>query len=422
MKNGKLNMFLGIGLTISLTINVSPTLAASEGNDEYTKAYRSNGIVEFVPNEDGAEIVDPENPDPENPVDPVDPTDPNGPNPGTSGPLSIDFASSLDFGKNKISTKDEVYYAEPQYFINAETGEIDEEMVRPAYVQVTDNRGTNAGWILTVKEETQLRNENTLNQELIGAEIKFTNAKVVSNGNTEPPDVHDITLVPGETSIAMAAAEDTGAGTWINRFGTVDEMEVDGEVVQKNTSITLSVPGSIPKDAVGYRTELTWTLTDVPENSFDFKGRAIKSFAVGGDEFSGYSNSTSAIITGSSDNVVAYSSVTNPVDYSSNGAISFVEGGDGSIEDDTNNSVEDNNSLEDNVSEGNGSSKPDSHKDNEQTDSGNNQSKKESNNTSQGTLPQTSERSSYLMSIGGFILIALLSQMKNKKTKKVSEE
>jgi hypothetical protein len=37
------------------------------------------------------------------PVDPVDPTDPNGPEPGTPGPLSIDYASSFDFGTQKIS-------------------------------------------------------------------------------------------------------------------------------------------------------------------------------------------------------------------------------------------------------------------------------------------------------------------------------
>ncbi|MCV5434162.1 WxL domain-containing protein, partial [Escherichia coli] len=75
--------------------------------------YETNGVVEFTPNTDITKPVNPDNPDPNKPVVPVDPTkidpetNPDGtPNPGTAGPLSIDYASSLDFGKNKISGKD----------------------------------------------------------------------------------------------------------------------------------------------------------------------------------------------------------------------------------------------------------------------------------------------------------------------------
>ena len=98
------------------------------------QTYDSNAVVNFVPNQDVTPPVDPINPDPENPVTPIDPTNPNGPNPGTAGPLSIDYASSLHFGENKISTKNEVYYAKAQAFTGGSEG--------PNYVQVTDNRGT----------------------------------------------------------------------------------------------------------------------------------------------------------------------------------------------------------------------------------------------------------------------------------------
>ncbi len=69
-------------------------------------SYTSNGIVEFTPSEEPTNLVDPT--DPTNPVDPIDPTDPEGPNPGTNGPLSIDYASSLDFGvqKNHVEGSD----------------------------------------------------------------------------------------------------------------------------------------------------------------------------------------------------------------------------------------------------------------------------------------------------------------------------
>lgn len=83
---------------------------------EEPKEYRSNGLVEFIPNVDPTDPVDPENPDPEKPVKPIDPTDPEGPNPGTQGPLSIDYASSFDFGKNRISNKDQVYFARAQQY------------------------------------------------------------------------------------------------------------------------------------------------------------------------------------------------------------------------------------------------------------------------------------------------------------------
>lgn len=58
--------------------------------------------------------------DPTNPEIPVDPMNPDGsrPEPGTGDALSIDFASSLDFGMNKISNKDEYYAAQAQRYFN----------------------------------------------------------------------------------------------------------------------------------------------------------------------------------------------------------------------------------------------------------------------------------------------------------------
>ena len=94
-----------------------------------TVDYDSNGVVEFIPNTDPTKPVDPTDPDPTNPVDPVDPdpykpvdpvdpTDPNGPEPGTPGPLSIDYASSFDFGTQKISTQTHTYNAALQKYKN----------------------------------------------------------------------------------------------------------------------------------------------------------------------------------------------------------------------------------------------------------------------------------------------------------------
>jgi len=56
--------------------------------------------VEFIPNSDLQSPVDLKNPDPEKQVDPVDSF-----NPGTGGPLSIEYASNLDFDVHEISNK-----------------------------------------------------------------------------------------------------------------------------------------------------------------------------------------------------------------------------------------------------------------------------------------------------------------------------
>ncbi|WP_054711084.1 WxL domain-containing protein [Bacillus sp. JCM 19041] len=241
--------------TLLFTLVAVATLSFSGISEAESVDYKSNGAVKFVPNTDITPPVDPENPDPENPVDPIDPTDPEGPNPGTQGPLSIDYASSLDFGENEISTRDMVYVAKAQ--------ELSDGRYVPNYVQITDNRGTNAGWTLQVQQNGQLTNETTQNNELTGAVIAFSGSAVAGTMNNvdAPSHPEGFTLDPaGATSLVMAATEGAGAGTWVNRFG-----EVDGDG-SNNSAITLSVPGSTPKDQVTYSTTLTWNLSDVPGN------------------------------------------------------------------------------------------------------------------------------------------------------------
>lgn len=228
--------------------------------------YESNGAVEFIPNTDPTDPVDPTDPDPNNPVEPIDPTDPTGPNPGTAGPLSIDYASSLDFGLNKISNLDEVYYARAQQFSDgrAATGN---------YVQVTDKRGNNEGWTLKVKQNGQFAAASTLNDTLTGSAVSLIDAAVDSKSTAVfPTAAATIDLDPaGAESLVMSAKDGEGNGTFVDVWGDVETVketdrngvEVDAEV---NKAITLSVPGSTPKDAVKYSTLLTWSLSDVPGN------------------------------------------------------------------------------------------------------------------------------------------------------------
>ncbi|WP_251867525.1 WxL domain-containing protein [Enterococcus malodoratus] len=248
-----------VGVTL---VGFSSAAAAEEA-----KEYYSSGEIEFVPSSDPIDPVDPENPDPENPVQPIDPTDPNGPDPGTQGPLSIDYASSFDFGKNRISNKDQVYFARAQKY---QTGHEDS----PNYVQISDNRGTNEGWTLTVEQPEQLTAAtSTKNDVLTGAQISLSAPTVTSNSSsdTKPIAADNLALIPGNAVVVTSAKAGTGSGLWLTSWGAVEEMEEpteDGGMKKANVTkaVSLSIPGATPKDAVKYQTKLLWALTDVPGN------------------------------------------------------------------------------------------------------------------------------------------------------------
>jgi len=239
---------LGVATTMltGLVLGGSVTSYAADGG-----VYQTNAIIEFEP---ATNIitppVDPTNPGNPDPVDPVDPTDPNGPKPGTPGPLSIDYASSLDFGKQIITSTNQVYKVKPQKFNGRGDG--------PNYVQVTDSRGTEKGWSLQVKQNGQFK--STTDKELTGAEITFKNAWVnTASASTKPSIVKtSFSLKPDGKGVAdniMSAKDKEGSGTYVLVFGD-DATAAD--------SIELSIPGSTTKYAEKYATSLTWTLTDVP--------------------------------------------------------------------------------------------------------------------------------------------------------------
>ncbi|MDA3972743.1 WxL domain-containing protein [Enterococcus thailandicus] len=248
-------------------LGLSATLSASVQAAEVLEVpYKTTGIIEFVPNTDPTKPVDPENPDPNEPVEPTDPTSPDEkPSPGTEGPLSIDFASSLDFGSQKISNKNETYFARSQKFTNGTPA-------RGNYVQVSDNRGTNAGWSLFVKQNGQFISYiNSLNGTLTGAEITLSNSAINGLSHTKKPEgPTEIKLKPtAEDTLVMASTQTAGAGTWVNVWGTAEDVVEKDETgkdatVSVNKAVNLFIPGDTPKDAVKYMTTLTWTLKDVP--------------------------------------------------------------------------------------------------------------------------------------------------------------
>lgn len=229
---------------ISVIALGSATVSAATAG---TKA--TNGTVKFITDTDITNPVDPL--DPEKPVTPVDPVDPEKPvDPGTAGPLSIDFASPLYFGEQKISTVDKVYTADAQPLSDSTT--------RPNYVQVTDKRGGEQGCTLQVKQDGQFATAD--DNELVGASITFANGEAITGSASAIPSIltTGFSLVPdgtGAAQVVMAAKAGEGAGTQIYRAG---------DDATKASSISLSVPGKTIKYQDTYTTSLTWTLTDVP--------------------------------------------------------------------------------------------------------------------------------------------------------------
>lgn len=250
----KMNQLLMVGVVLmssATMMNLTSVVHAADNSVNTT------GDVTFKEDTDPVNPVDPV--DPDNPVDPVDPVNP------TNGPLSLDYASSFHFGEQKISAKDETYYAA----FDKVKGSADGQTVdKPNWVQVTDKRGTNAGWKLQVQQGLQLTTGKDADaKELKGAVISLSNPSVKTTSDNKaaaPTAKGTITLVPGTKSEdgvvpgaaqdVMTAASDQGMGTWVDAFGD----ETTG-----NQSIALSVPGASEKVKDGkYTTELTWLLSD----------------------------------------------------------------------------------------------------------------------------------------------------------------
>lgn len=208
------------------------------------------GDVTFVENNDPVSPVDPEDPD--------KPITPDETNPGTNdGPLRIVHVSNFHFGNQKVTSKAANYHAALEK-AKDENG-ADETYANS--VQISDERGTNVGWKVQVKQENQFKSV-TSNKELTGAQIVLKNTimdKGASNvAALATPTAGDITLVPDNTTtkdIAVAAV-DKGMGIQVARFGT------KGSTAEE--SVELQVPANTAVVKEKYATDLTWILNDSP--------------------------------------------------------------------------------------------------------------------------------------------------------------
>ncbi|MHC5251314.1 WxL domain-containing protein [Listeria kieliensis] len=233
-----------LATVVGLSLAAMPAYAEDPVKDGGVTS--SKGDITFEKN---TSTTEPKDPDTGKPIVPVDP-DPVNP---TNGPLSIDYISNIHFGTQKISGSTETYYAELDQVKDKDTGAV---MDRPNMVQITDDRGSNVGWKLTVKQEGQFKNGTS---ELDAAELKFENPtlKSANKNATNTPEAKAMTLAPGgAASDVMIANANQGMGTWYDQFGS--------DIDSAKQSISLRVPGDTAKVEGKYETTLTWTLTDSP--------------------------------------------------------------------------------------------------------------------------------------------------------------
>lgn len=258
LSNSKLKNSILVTLSVLGVSTVAAVPAYADGG-----TYTTTANVNFIPNQDTVSPVNPDKPDVNQPVKPVTP-DGDDVKPGTTGPLSLDYVSNFDFGSQKISSKNQTYYAKAQGY----QGVSDTSVL---YAQVTDNRGTGAGWILSVAQPSQFTNDG---KELKGAQIGINNLSVATQADSDAGSATaggDMILVPGTgAQTVMSAKANTGQGTWVARMGKADNLvpeKGDGDTNRTvDKAVSLSVPGSSNKLAGQYTTNLNWTLSDVPSN------------------------------------------------------------------------------------------------------------------------------------------------------------
>lgn len=247
--------------TLSTTIFAGGAISAFA--DE-TRQATTNGNIEFTPSTDEPEIVVPPVEEPDVEIGPEVP--------GTTGPLSIVKAATMNFGSQVISNQDQTYnmVAERQQ----KTGTTGEENKVPfaSFAQVSDTRGSNAGWDLKVSL-SDFQAGNTQNAILRGAKVTLKDPQIQYTGNNQElaPAAHanNLELLPNSGAVSVMTAESSkGAGrssvVWGNQADLDAQFEADPKAPVTNNAIQLFVPGASAKDATTYTSTLTWELTTTP--------------------------------------------------------------------------------------------------------------------------------------------------------------
>ncbi|EJF9095586.1 WxL domain-containing protein [Listeria monocytogenes] len=265
---------------LALGLIVAPVLSGDFASAATSVTKDSKGIVKF--DKSTTPDPDPVNPDPVDP-DPVIP-DPTDPPVGTDG-LWILAVSDWDFGTHNVSSLSSgalnVHAADDTIstYVDANgngqqdlPGEVSVTKKVTPYAQISDVRGTNTGWTLSVTGSA-FKDSSTPAKTIPGAELTIPKSTVSSATSTaQAPTGYDsvtISMTGGAAVPVMAAKDmqtatptnfndDQGMGTWTDSFGSQAVSATD------TSKPKLSIPKNIVVADGTYQSTLTWTLSDTP--------------------------------------------------------------------------------------------------------------------------------------------------------------
>lgn len=209
-------------------------------------ATTSKATVDFIAPTTAPDILNPDNPN-----DPVTPGQiDEGEETNQVGVLTLDYVSNFNFDTQKLSAKNETYYA-----TNEQT----------PFAQVTDVRGTGEGWHLTAQlasftvktDET----DETVEASLPGVSITLKNAQNATQAgdvNAAPITSQEVNLSADKTAATITTAEaNKGMGSWITRW-----LDQDSDV-EGNENVALHVPAAVATKGA-HTADITWTLYNTP--------------------------------------------------------------------------------------------------------------------------------------------------------------
>jgi hypothetical protein len=224
-------------LILFFIFSMAVSVSADEVNE--VSSYESDASITFTPGEDAPPVVDPDDPSMPYDPDPNDPTEPHDPPTGDTGPLTLDYVSSVHFGEQMIEADTQIY---------------ESATLRP-FIQVTDRRGTGEGWNVTAQASYFTSGEEV---SLPGALLTFSGGEAVSTSTSDAPRPHDpVTLYTGgDAANVVTAGEDQGLGSWITRWFPAEEAAY-------NDNVTLEVPAGAATTGE-HAAVITWTLTSGP--------------------------------------------------------------------------------------------------------------------------------------------------------------
>ncbi|EDO0979100.1 WxL domain-containing protein [Listeria monocytogenes] len=265
---------------LALGLIVAPVLSGDFASAATSVTKDSKGIVKF--DKSTTPDPDPVNPDPVD-SDPVIP-DPTDPPVGTDG-LWILAVSDWDFGTHNVSSLSSgalnVHAADDTIstYVDANgngqqdlPGEVSVTKKVTPYAQISDVRGTNTGWTLSVTGSA-FKDSSTPAKTIPGAELTIPKSTVSSATSTaQAPTGYDsvtISMTGGAAVPVMAAKDmqtatptnfndDQGMGTWTDSFGSQAVSATD------TSKPKLSIPKNVVVADGTYQSTLTWTLSDTP--------------------------------------------------------------------------------------------------------------------------------------------------------------